>query len=95
MHYLVITLQLGPFINSFCKKLAIDLDDLHCRAAKYRQLEELIEFASESVSTRGSIKLFTRFDTKKNAYKDVIVKYVDGWKQVQRNSHGAGNDQKN
>lgn len=57
------------FFNTF-KQLDIPESTLQPRN------DSLFRFASESVSTRGSIKLFTRFDTKKNAYKDVIVKYV-------------------
>ena len=44
MHHLVTGLWPGPFVNSLCKKPATDLGDLHCRATKYMQLEEFIEY---------------------------------------------------
>lgn len=44
MHHLVMALRPGPFVNNLCNKLTTNLDGLHCWAAKYMQLEELIEY---------------------------------------------------
>jgi len=44
LYHLVIALKRGPFSDSLCKKLVDSLDELHKRAAKYMELEELKEF---------------------------------------------------
>lgn len=42
--HIVTCLRPAPFVNSLCKKLAANLDELHSRVVKYMQLEELTEY---------------------------------------------------
>jgi len=48
LHHLITALRPRPFTDSLCKKLALDLDELRARAAKFMQLEELREFRSQA-----------------------------------------------
>jgi len=47
MHHMVTTLRLGPFLDSLCKRLTTDLDELRQRAAKFMHLEEITSFKSQ------------------------------------------------
>lgn len=42
--HIVTSLRPAPFVNSLCKKLAANLDELRSRVVKYMQLEELTEY---------------------------------------------------
>lgn len=63
MHHLVTTLQPKLFINSLCKKPTSNLDKLRCRATKYIQLEEFIEYNRQLRNKPTAVK--------KKANKDV------------------------
>jgi len=44
MHHMLIALRPGPFANSLCMQPVASLDELRRRAAKFMQLEAMIEF---------------------------------------------------
>nr|KYP38446.1 hypothetical protein KK1_040304 [Cajanus cajan] len=48
LHHLTTALKPGPFANNICKKPPTDMDDLHRRANKYMQMEELAEFRNQA-----------------------------------------------
>ncbi|XP_020235067.1 uncharacterized protein LOC109814936 [Cajanus cajan] len=48
LHHLTTALKPRPFANSICKKPPTDMDDLHRRADKYMQMEELAEFRNQA-----------------------------------------------
>jgi len=48
LHHLITALRPGPFVDSLCKKPALDLDELRARVAKFMQLEELQEFRNQA-----------------------------------------------
>jgi len=50
MHYLVIVLKPGSFVDSLCKKLVSNLEELRTRVTKFMQMEELKEFRSTTRS---------------------------------------------
>lgn len=45
MHHTVKALRPGPFIDSLCKKPAMNLDELRQRATKHMQLDEFREYS--------------------------------------------------
>jgi len=48
------TLGPGPFADSLCKKLALNLEELRYKVAKFMQLDELREFYNQARSDNNS-----------------------------------------
>jgi len=56
LHHLITALRPGPFMDSLCKKPALNLDELRSRAAKFMQLEELRAFGSQALTRENTDK---------------------------------------
>jgi len=69
IYHLITTLKPSPFVDSLCKKLVNNMDELRTRATKFMQMEELKDFCST-----------TRSDTQEKKYIDkerVLVPWLD------------------
>ena len=49
LHHLITALKPGPFVDSLCKKLVSNLDELQTKATKFMQMKELKEFRSTTL----------------------------------------------
>jgi len=48
LHHMVTVLRPGPFVDSLCKKPALDMNEMRVRATKFMHLEELRDFGGST-----------------------------------------------